>query len=48
MKWIEGKYTDEDIRYNDRSYKCSNCGCIAPYKTNFCPDCGEKNEEEHK
>lgn len=21
MKWIEGKYTDEDIRYNDRSYK---------------------------
>lgn len=21
MKWIEGKYTDEDIRYNDMSYK---------------------------
>ena len=43
MKWIEGKYTDEDRRYNDTSYKCSNCGCIMPYPKNFCPDCGEKN-----
>lgn len=43
MKWIEGKYTNDDFRYNDRSYKCSNCGCIMPYPENFCPDCGEKN-----
>ena len=45
MKWIEGKYTNEDRRYNDTSYKCSKCGCITPYPTNFCPDCGERNEE---
>ena len=48
MKWVEGKYTNEDRRYNDTSYKCSKCGCVMPYKTNFCPNCGEKNEEEHK
>lgn len=46
MKWIEGKYTDEDRRYNDTSYKCSNCGCVMPFPKNFCPDCGEKNKEE--
>lgn len=45
MKWIEGKYTNEDRRYNDTSYKCSECGCIVPHKTNFCPDCGEKNDD---
>ena len=48
MKWIEGKYTSDDFRYNDTSYKCSECGCVMPHKTNFCPDCGEKNDEEHK
>ena len=46
MKWIEGKYTDDDFRYNDTSYKCSDCGCIVRYKKNFCLDCGEKNEDK--
>lgn len=46
MQWIEGKYTNDDFRYNDTSYKCSECGCVMPYPTNFCPDCGEKNKEE--
>lgn len=41
MKWIKGKFTDDDRRYNDRSYKCSNCGCIMDYPTRFCPDCGD-------
>ena len=48
MKWIEGKYTDDDRRYNDTSYKCSKCGCVVPHPTSFCPDCGEKNEEVYK
>ena len=38
--WIRGKYSDEDIRYNDYSYKCNKCGKVADFKENFCPNCG--------
>lgn len=40
--WIEGKYRDDDIRYNDSSYKCDKCGRIVDFKENFCPNCGAK------
>ena len=40
--WIRGKYTEDDIRYNDSSYKCSECGRIVDFKENFCPSCGAK------
>lgn len=40
--WIVGKYTEDDIRYNDRSYKCSECGRVVDFKDNFCPNCGAK------
>lgn len=39
-QWIEGKYRDDDIRYNDSSYKCNKCGRIVDFKENYCPDCG--------
>ena len=35
--WIEGKYRNDDIRYNDSSYKC---GRIIDFKENYCPNCG--------
>lgn len=40
--WIEGKYKDDDIRYNDSSYKCDKCGKIVDFKEKLCPDCGAK------
>ena len=39
-RWIRGSYTDDDKRYNDYSYKCSECGNVVDYKKNFCPNCG--------
>lgn len=39
-KWIEGKYTADDLRYNDSSYRCSRCGKIVDFKENYCPHCG--------
>lgn len=41
--WIEGKYRDDDIRYNDSSYKCDKCGRIVDFKENYCPKCGANN-----
>lgn len=38
--WIEGKYTNDDLRYNDYSYRCSRCGKIVDFKENYCPRCG--------
>lgn len=50
--WIEGKYSADDIRYNDSSYKCNKCGKVVDFKENFCPDCGtrmvEPQESEDK
>lgn len=43
--WIKGKYSDDNIRYNDNSYKCDKCGRIVDFKENFCPDCGERKVE---
>ena len=40
--WIRGKFTDDDKRYNDYSYKCSKCGRIVDFKEKFCPECGAK------
>ena len=37
MKWK--KY------YNNRYVVCSYCGHIQDYKSNFCPSCGEKNND---
>ena len=45
-KWIEGKYRDDDIRYNDSSYKCNKCGRIVDFKENYCPSCGHKMIQE--
>ena len=41
-KWIRGKYTDYDLRYNDYSYRCSRCGKVADFEGNYCPFCGAK------
>lgn len=35
-KWIEGKFTNDDIRYNDHSYKCNRCGEIFSRTYDFC------------
>lgn len=40
--WIRGQYTDDDIRYNDSSYKCSECGQVVDFKENYCHKCGSK------
>ena len=40
--WIEGKWRDDDIRYNDTSYKCSKCGRVVDFEENYCPNCGVK------
>lgn len=46
-KWIRGKYTDDDIRYNDYSYRCNRCGKVVDFAENHCPRCGAiMNEEE--
>lgn len=43
--WIKGKFIDDDFRYNDRSYKCSNCGHITNYPEKICPSCGKEMQE---
>jgi len=50
--WIRGKYTEDDIRYNDSSYKCSVCSRVVDTEENYCPNCGarmvEPQESEDK
>ena len=41
-RWIKGKYTDDDLRYNDHSYRCNRCGKIVDFEENYCPNCGAK------
>ena len=41
-KWIRGKYTGDDLRYNDYSYRCNRCGKIVGFEENYCPKCGAK------
>lgn len=45
-KWIRGKYTDDDLRYNDYSYRCNRCGKIVDFEENYCPNCRAKMDEE--
>lgn len=46
-KWIMGKYTDDDLRYNDYSYRCNRCGKVVDFAENYCPRCGAiMNAEE--
>lgn len=46
-KWIRGKYTDDDLRYNDYSYRCNRCGKIVDFEEDYCPRCRAKmNREE--
>lgn len=45
-KWIEGKYTADDFRYNDYSYRCNRCGKIVDFEENYCPDCGTRMMKE--
>ena len=40
--WIAGKYTDDDVRYNDYSYCCNRCGKIVDFEEKYCPCCGRK------
>ena len=46
--WVEGKWTDEDIRYNDRSYKCSICGHVVPYPSKYCGGCQAEMREKYE
>ena len=39
-RWIEGKYSWDDLHYNDTSYKCSVCGKVNGGRTDYCPNCG--------
>ena len=41
-RWIKGKYTDDDLRYNDYSYRWNRCGKIVDFEENYCPNCGAK------
>ena len=43
-KWIRGKYTDDDMRYNDYSYRCNRCRKIVDFEENYCPKCGARME----
>ena len=43
--WIRGKYTEDNIRYNDSSYKCNECGRVVDFEENFCPDCGLRMQD---
>lgn len=45
-RWIRGKYTEDDIRYNDSSYKCSECGRVVDTEENYCPSCGARMRGE--
>ena len=45
-KWIMGKYTDDDLRYNDYSYRCNRCGKIVDFEENYCPNCGARMVKE--
>lgn len=47
-RWIKGKYRDDDIRYNDSSYKCDKCSRIVDFKENYCPNCGAKMTESEE
>lgn len=39
-RWVVGKWTDDDVRYNDTSYKCNLCGGVSGVASNYCPSCG--------
>lgn len=41
-KWTRGKYTDDDLRYNDYSYRCNRCGKVVDFEENYCPNCGAR------
>ena len=45
-EWIKGKCTDDDLRYNDYSYRCNRCGKIVDFEENYCPHCGQKMKAE--
>lgn len=45
-KWIRGKYTDDDIRYNDYSYCCNRCGKVVDFEEDYCPRCGARMYKE--
>lgn len=47
-KWIKGKYTDDDFRYNDYSYRCNRCGKIVDFEENYCPNCNARMYGERK
>ncbi len=45
-KWIDVRYDDEELVGGWYTIpKCSACEEEAPYKSNFCPNCGAKMEE---
>ena len=45
-EWIKGKYTDDDLRYNDYSYCCPRCGKIVDFEEDYCPKCGARMYKE--
>lgn len=38
-----GHWIDISLDYGDYDYKCSRCGSVQWYDSNFCPDCGSYN-----
>ena len=41
MKWEKSRHSNDYIKY----VECSYCGHIQDYESNFCPSCGEKNND---
>ena len=40
--WQIGKFSDDDHRYNDWSYRCNQCGEVVFSTSRYCPNCGVK------
>ena len=45
-EWVKGKYTDDDLRYNDYSYRCNRCGKVVDFEENYCPNCMAKMDRQ--
>lgn len=42
---VRGRWT-ENVPPRDKRPRCSVCGELNPWKSNYCPSCGSKMEEE--
>ena len=44
--WVKQNHALEIDGFYRPQYACSNCGDIAPYRNNFCGECGALMDEE--